>query len=140
MTFREKVTKEHPEAIEPNQFGGVIGCPHLYGYESEDRIYCEPNNYLANQVICAKCWDREIPETEKIHSETTNKKGKTSNMNEKLKAFILGLGALTEMWRITYGEFVKSGMKDKEALTHTQGFMTAFMTATFGVNDKPEQG
>ena len=43
-------------------------------------------------------------------------------MNEKLKDFILGLGALTEMWMITYNSFRKQGLTHSDALEHTERF------------------
>jgi hypothetical protein len=60
-------------------------------------------------------------------------------VSEVLKNFIEGIGALTEIWRITYSEFIKSGMKPTEALAHTQGFMTAYLTAGMNGNNKPNK-
>ena len=54
MTFREEEAKLHPERINPNYIGGVVGCPRdieTYPYILGD---CERN--------CQACWDREIPD------------------------------------------------------------------------------
>lgn len=54
MTFREEVAKFHPERINPNYIGGVVGCPR----DIETCPYilgtCDRN--------CRACWDREIPD------------------------------------------------------------------------------
>lgn len=48
-------------------------------------------------------------------------------MNDKLQSFITSLGAMCEIWTLTYKSFITQGMDKKEALTHTQSFMTSFM-------------
>lgn len=54
MTFREEEAKLHPERINPNYIGGVVGCPR----DIETCPYilgtCDRN--------CRACWDREIPD------------------------------------------------------------------------------
>ena len=40
--------------------GGCCGCPHDYGYLDRPE-YCDDEG---NDVLCGKCWDREIPETD----------------------------------------------------------------------------
>ena len=54
MTFREEEVKLHPERINPNYIGGVVGCPR--DIETYPYILgtCENN--------CRDCWDREIPD------------------------------------------------------------------------------
>lgn len=52
-------------------------------------------------------------------------------MNDKLNSFITSLGVLCETWTIVYKNFLGQGMDAKEALAHTQGFMTAFMAGVF---------
>lgn len=63
MTFREKMTIEHPDLVDSDYLGGVANCPRTYGYEY--------NNVCAgiNEEACTKCWDREIPGTEKSGCE-----------------------------------------------------------------------
>lgn len=58
MTFRERVQKEHPVAMDDRFFGGVYGCPCNYGYEELKSCtdYDKPE-------FCRKCWDREMPES-----------------------------------------------------------------------------
>lgn len=43
-------------------------------------------------------------------------------MNGTLKDFLLGLGALTEMWMITYNNFRNQGLGHAEAIEHTTAF------------------
>lgn len=65
MKCREKLMMEHPDNLSPLWGGGCYGCPVDYDYLTRPS-YCpgEPNT-----VLCTKCWDREIPETEKIGSD-----------------------------------------------------------------------
>lgn len=48
-------------------------------------------------------------------------------MNEKVLEFIQGLGALTEIWLLTYNNFKKLGLNDAEAFTHTKEFTKVLM-------------
>ena len=48
-------------------------------------------------------------------------------MNEKFKSFVNEVGVLCETWTIIYSNFIGQGMDAKEAMTHTQGFMVAFL-------------
>lgn len=59
-------------------------------------------------------------------------------MNEGLKAFVSSLGILCETWTLTYNKFIEQGYSVKEAMTHTQAFMTAFLTATTANGGKNE--
>ena len=59
-------------------------------------------------------------------------------MNNKLTEFIKGIGALTEMWTVTYQGFVKQGYSPTDALTHTREFTAAMMTAMMSKTDKNE--
>ena len=49
-------------------------------------------------------------------------------MNGDLKSYISNVGILCETWTVVYKSFVAQGMDAKEAMTHTQGFMTAFLS------------
>lgn len=60
MKFREKLAMEHPEHIGNQYLGGCMGCPYYYGYETR-----EQKNKICDTLTCQKCWDREIPDTEK---------------------------------------------------------------------------
>jgi hypothetical protein len=53
-------------------------------------------------------------------------------MNENLKQFIKDIGVLCEMWTIIYKSFVNQGMTEKDALMHTQAFLTATMNSNMG--------
>lgn len=59
MTFYEKAKMEHPE-LRDDPKGGLEGCPHHYGYE-DNGTACPFIGH--NEVSCADCWIREIPET-----------------------------------------------------------------------------
>ena len=48
-------------------------------------------------------------------------------MNNNLKSFIDNVGLLCEVWLLTYNKFISQGLNQKDALTHTQGFMTTFI-------------
>ena len=48
-------------------------------------------------------------------------------MNEKLKDFLLGIGALTEMWMITYNNFRNQGIEHAAALEHTAVFIKVIL-------------
>ena len=76
MTYRERLTMEHPEFVGENLIGGCKGCPTTYGYVPEGSISC--HDYSS----CTECWDREILESAKaivcnerngMTSETFNK-------------------------------------------------------------------
>lgn len=54
MTFREKLTTEHPECVGEGFCGGCADCPKHYGYEEE--------NLLCFEMYCKECWNREMPE------------------------------------------------------------------------------
>ena len=61
MTCREKLKIEHPECIDESICCGCSGCPHHYGYLDRPS-YCT-DQYIPVEVICTRCWNREIPET-----------------------------------------------------------------------------
>jgi hypothetical protein len=56
-------------------------------------------------------------------------------MNNKLQEFIAGLSALTEIWTLTYRNFIKQGWSTEEALMHTSAFIGTMME-----NIQPNQG
>ena len=56
-------------------------------------------------------------------------------MNDEMKLFMNNFGALCETWTLTYNNFLKQGMTAKDAMTHTQGFMTSLMTASMQLSD-----
>lgn len=69
MTFREKLAKEHPDAIDSTQFGGCVDCPNSYGYE--DRCAHTPCvNNPPSEIVCTQCWNRKIPGTEETKTPT----------------------------------------------------------------------
>ena len=68
MTCKELLKLHNPQTsidfISDDLVGGCKGCPSEYGY-LEDPPYC-PNKQngtrKSNDALCAKCWNREIPE------------------------------------------------------------------------------
>lgn len=62
MTFREKLTKEHPERVGMMYDGCCCGCPHHYGYEKKEDRPCAKGAY-----DCTICWGRAIPEKKAEH-------------------------------------------------------------------------
>jgi hypothetical protein len=57
FTFRDRLTQEHPECVDPTVAGGCYGCPFSWGYEERPPAICNEET-LAN---CEDCWDRECP-------------------------------------------------------------------------------
>lgn len=65
MTCREKLQKNYPDMVDENYIGGCSGCPSHYEY-MDDPNYCDHgHDVIHDGVSCRKCWDREIPETDK---------------------------------------------------------------------------
>ena len=62
VTCREKIALERPDCISSECIGGVESCPNDYGYMEKPR-YCDLGS---TSELCTKCWDREIPGTEKL--------------------------------------------------------------------------
>ncbi len=58
MTCREKLKIEHPDKVDLTYVAGCDGCPSDYGY-------LPPPDSCIVGYNCFKCWDREIPGTEK---------------------------------------------------------------------------
>lgn len=63
MTWKEKMQIDAPHDVNDKYSGGVYGCP-------KDRAHygCPHINAPSNE-LCTKCWNREIPDTEKIIEE-----------------------------------------------------------------------
>lgn len=59
MTFREKLSIEHPEYIGNIWDGGCKDCPYSYDYEGIENNICD--NKTVNNDICTRCWNREYP-------------------------------------------------------------------------------
>lgn len=75
MTRREFVIKNYGENVVNNDaFGGISGCPNCYNKLIEvDRTIaseaclanCFKNGSIPSNEVCTKCWNKEIPGTEK---------------------------------------------------------------------------
>ena len=57
---------------------------------------------------------------------------------DKLKTFVANLGVMCETWTVVYNSFISQGMNAKDAMTHTQGFMSAFMASSMQNNGGKE--
>lgn len=67
MTFKEKLTLEHPEALNNYCYNNIEGCPSDYGYSKEEEV-CPASN-------CVDCWNREIKkEVRKMNKFTLENK------------------------------------------------------------------
>lgn len=66
MTYREKVAIEQPLRISAAYAGGVQGCPEDI-MTGDDCPYSPTSWGCPRSISCRDCWDREIPETEKIN-------------------------------------------------------------------------
>ena len=51
------------------------------------------------------------------------------------KEFLNGMGALVEMWLITYNNFKNAGLSHNEAIEHTKGVMSLML---YGNKNKEE--
>ena len=60
-------------------------------------------------------------------------------MPEQLKELIKAIGIMTELWSMTYKNFIDHGYSNAEALTHTREFMAAFMIATMNQPNKNKE-
>lgn len=56
-------------------------------------------------------------------------------MNDGLKSFVNNVGVLCETWTLTYNIFLKQGMNAKDAMAHTQGFMSSLIAASMQTNN-----
>ena len=57
---------------------------------------------------------------------------------DKLKNFMSSMGVLCETWTVVYNNFISQGMNAKDAMVHTQGFMSAFMAGALQNNGGKE--
>lgn len=48
-------------------------------------------------------------------------------MNDQVKDLLTAVGALNELWGVTYNGFLKQGMTKTEARAHTKDFMGCLM-------------
>lgn len=47
--------------------------------------------------------------------------------NEQVNKLIQGIGAMTELWMITYQGFKRQGLNDEDAVMHTKAIMSIMM-------------
>lgn len=60
-------------------------------------------------------------------------------MNDKLNDFVKSMGALTEVWTVTYQGFLKQGYSVTDSLAHTREFMAAFLISIMSKGDQEEK-
>ena len=59
-------------------------------------------------------------------------------MDDRLKSFVTNIGVLCETWTVVYNNFVSQGFNPKDAMAHTQGFMSAFIAGAMQNNGGKE--
>lgn len=52
--------------------------------------------------------------------------------NDQVNEIIQGIGAMSELWMITFRQFKKYNMSDDEALQHTKAFMSIIVGSIIG--------
>ena len=57
-------------------------------------------------------------------------------MNDKTLEYVKNLGVMVETWVVVYGNFVKQGFSENDAINHTREFMKS-VVVTF-MNNKDE--
>lgn len=53
-------------------------------------------------------------------------------MNEQVQQIIMAVGALSELWAVTYKNFISQGFNHKESLEHTGAFMKVLIASIVG--------
>lgn len=79
MTYKERLTIEHPDNVDSRFEGGCSGCPINYGYVAPGKNLCREFD-----GDCEKCWNSEMPETENyiLKGEKEMKKTKKELLEE----------------------------------------------------------
>ena len=116
MTCKEKLKLDHPDWTEMEiNYRLHCDCPSAFGY-LDDPDYCATD--------CAKCWDREIPETDIIENKEENTVMSTT---KKTKAELLEeIERLNkELEEIKNAELYQSGANQLKAMH------AAYMNAGF---------
>ena len=52
--------------------------------------------------------------------------------NEQIDQLIQGIGIMTELWAITYKNFLKQGMDADDAVIHTKALMSIMIGSVIG--------
>ena len=61
-TLLDRLTKEHPDEIDPKYPGGVRLCPEDLGYEQSSVCEYFQKGKKLDETSCLRCWDRPIPD------------------------------------------------------------------------------
>ena len=59
MTWRELVSANYPDLVDPEYVGGIYGCPGDYAHNGP---VMERRCGLGSEELCNKCWDQEVIE------------------------------------------------------------------------------
>lgn len=59
---------------------------------------------------------------------------------DQVNQLIQGIGLMTELYTITYQNFKKQNMSDKEAIAHTKAFMSVIVDSIVSFGGANEQG
>lgn len=78
MTYKEKLTKAWPYAIDDSQWGGAAGCPGSY-FDNAPKFgnSCHnecPYHDVPGNKNCRLCWNTEVPEDKKPEPKETQSK------------------------------------------------------------------
>lgn len=124
MTFKEKLTKEHPNRIGPDYDGGCEGCPHNYGYEQH-----RTNSDWCISHTCTECWNREMPGTEeKPHILDSGERrqfetGAVRDIQEgKGRCDLMPLRVLAYIWRTIDIDSTLKGVDKARVFEHIADF------------------
>ena len=124
MTCREKLKRDNPACIGEEWAGGCCGCPPDYGYLDHPE-YCIGDG---DNVLCAKCWDREIPgASDNVNHPTHYETGKFECIDvmvetqgvDAVKSF-----CLCNAFKYIYRTRRKNGLEDvKKALWYLEKYV-----------------
>lgn len=87
MTFRDLVKRDYPNDLGDYFYGGVISCPHRYGYCDINDCLCYKENKVNRETdeMCRHCWDREVPVNSDLNENKENEKSETPVNNDEPK-------------------------------------------------------
>ena len=126
MTCREMLKREHPTLVSSEYDGGCKFCPSDYGYLG-DPEYCKE---APSDIVCGRCWDREITEKENETPMSNTKKTKAQLIEELKEATEKATALEKEIKdlekykkydeaaaeiRAIYDSFVRAGFSDEQA-------------------------
>ena len=132
MTCLEKMKQEHPGDVDESFFGGAYGCPSRHGY-MENPSWCPGHG---DKNICARCWNREIPETEnEAVNHPAHYQGKHECIDEMIALF--GVEAVKHfckcnVYKYRFRANQKNGLED---IQKAEWYMDKLMELEKATND-----